>query len=371
MAEEKNRVIAEALKRLQELEGLALCEVMCEAVLRAPEVYHAQFSEPELNEVDRSNPVLVLVREEGYLPSASARYDDLARIVLAYVAALKTWADNVDMGTRMLDGSPQPSANDFISLQRFMQLNIDFQPFGKLPSWLFRESDIEQITWYYFHGSEGALDQAMSRLCACVQQGVPLFRSNSEGQYVALPFNDGNYVYIAKKAEHDETHVAAREQAGRFPPWTQGLYFNWSHLQIRETYFGGWRSYHTSEATAILRTAFRRQIGFEVDASGRDSDPPAIDRRLLEVARQALAQYHRDGSFGPNHAKGSIEKNVKSWLRETFGIRSNRQLDGSIVLKHRAIALALHSVGTPRVDALAVNPVIYRTRIVPFDRLIG
>jgi hypothetical protein len=112
----------------------------------------------------------------------------------------------------------------------------------------------------------------------------------------------------------------------------EGLYFNWGHLQIRETYFGGWRSYHTSEATAILRTAFRRQIGFEADTSGGDSDPHAIDRRLLEIARQALAQYHPDGSFGPNHAKGSIEKNVKSWLREAFGIRSNRQLDALSVV---------------------------------------
>jgi hypothetical protein len=34
-------------------------------------------------------------------------------------------------------------------------------------------------------------------------------------------------------------------------------------------------------------------------------------------------------------------------------------------------SLALHSVGTSRLDALAVNPVIYRTRIVPFDRLIS
>jgi hypothetical protein len=328
-----------ALKQLKKLQGFKLAEVMSAAILRADhDLQQKGLHKIPLAESERQNPVIVILYNEIYIPSASGAYKDLAEIFLAQ--ARNTKARQTATDPVMLDGSPIPRDDEYVSLAAFIRMNTDWPPVRYMPESLFLEPDIEQITSLYFLYSQSALDQALERVCTCVYNGVPLFRRGQDGLFSVVPFDDGDYVYLSKKEEHGETLAGARHAPGCIPPWADKYFLQWGHLRTREAFFGHWKSYHTREAVDTLRTAFRRQIGF-ADVTTRHSAPTTdTERPLLRIVSETLAQYHRDGSFGPGHHKGSIEKAVKNWLRETYDIKSNRQLDAIYVVTREAQVMA-------------------------------
>lgn len=324
-----------AFNLIRKLCGSKLSAAMCGAILNAGELQRRRLEKKPLSAQERQNPIAIVLYNEMYIPSASGAYRDLAQIFLAQSVGLKKRARGKKARPRMLYGTRKPDDEEYVSLRKFISLNTAWPPVSQLPEWLFLEPDIEQITSLYFYWSQPALDEALDRVCTCVDQGVPLYRRANE-VFSVVPPDDGDSLYLAKKAQHGETLAGARHAPGCLPGWAEVYFFKWGHLRAREDYFGGWKAYHRNEAIETLRTAFRKKIGFDDSSLQPNQMLSAAVRPLVEIVSKTLAQYHRDGSFGPMHKRASIEKTVKNWLRETFGIQSSRQLDAVYVVTREA-----------------------------------
>jgi hypothetical protein len=327
MTEEVTSPSVQTYDQVQQLQGWDLCEKMCVAVLEIPDLRRLvpPFSAESLTEEQRRNPVLTILMVDHYIPTASMRHRDLARIFLSQLQYRHEKRDQATEGSNItfLDGSPIPSDDDFIPLTRFIKQNIQLPSIDYLPDWLFASPDIEQIISWYFTNAQTEFDEALERICRCVQQGVPLYERTDSGEFRALPFEHPDCTYLLKKAEYDETGGAASERPGQYPLWAERYFLKWGHLAERDRFFGGWQRYHTPEAMTILRDALRRRLGFAAAeaAASDDGTRRKFKTQLSAIVDQILsrnaAEFFGLKSEGEEWPKQEL---AVRWLQNTFAL---------------------------------------------------
>lgn len=151
-----------------------------------------------------------------------------------------------------------------------------------------------------------------------VYHGVPLYAADAKGSALHLvPYSHEDYVYLSKKGEHSDSAPMYW-----LPFWTSTYYFSRAHLDAHAIFFSGDLSDHNKEAIAVLRAAFRKYIGIEVEAHAGESTSRTNKEHssLLALVPKVMERYYGAGYVKTNPDTWTTQTVVVKWLMDSFAI---------------------------------------------------
>jgi len=308
-------------KRIQRLKGGDLTRLICEATLDAVRGYPRYKRRSKSDELP--NPFTEILRLESYYPSVSNTHRDHAEIFLSQLQ---------DRRKKIPRGWPSLKADheSYCSLKNYIIKRTDWPLVQEFPEWLFRMPDIEQIMWFFFHFNQQCIDDAIDAACRLVYHGIPLYNRRSESEYSPIPFTADDYVYISKKAQYDETCASAKEGAGgRLPEWSEHYFIYSEHYIALRSFFGGGTSVNPA-AVEPLRSAYRRQIGFDFIDQSPERLPVSRERPLVGLVQKVLDRAC-PGLFDENVDSWPKQESISSWLQANKGL-SKRKADAIAII---------------------------------------
>jgi hypothetical protein len=306
-ADTREEKLAE-LKQQAHDNRLRLIELIAEIADHRFDVFATWACEAALGIESENGPLNPLLErdEDGKVVPAARYCSQIARILLAKLK-----------GESQPDG---PIFEGYLSILEWMKSRIT-EPKRVYSFSLDRARSRARVDFVvndFFDEQEELFGDVARWALELVYQGVPLYATDAKGSALHLvPYSHEDYVYLSKKGEHFDSAPMYR-----LPFWTSTCYFSGAHLDAHAIFFSGDLSDHSKEAIAVLRAAFRKYIGIEVESHAGES-ASRINKEhssLLALVPKVLDRYYGAEYVKTNPDTWTTQTVVVKWLMDSFAI---------------------------------------------------
>jgi hypothetical protein len=228
-----------------------------------------------------------------------------------------------------INGEKVTKETDEFSLLRDLMIDhVYYRDYFYWPHFL--DPSPEGVIAQFFKTMEDEFGAAIYAQCELVYHGVPLFEKDQDTEnFSPVPTEAEDYLYLWLKGKRDSV---PKEQ--HLPFWAKKYFFKREHLKAYEIFFYG-KDQQNEFEIEVLRTAFRRHIGFDEYPSTK---PKIISTRthktrLLGLVDTVIERYYGRNFDPMNNDTWPSQEVIKSWLKSEHALSDREATSIDIIAR--------------------------------------